>query len=135
MSPVFPRVGVRGFSAPRRPPFMSRSALGRMAAAHAIRYNIGSAITAVTGTTADDTLTKTGHGLPNGASVVLSALVQANPSAGVRFAEATKGGLFVINAAANTFQLAFAPGGPALDLGSDVTSVTVQRVGSSVPFR
>lgn len=118
-------------------PFTSkRAGLSRLLFAPSRMHTIGSAITAVTGVTSTDTLTKTTHGLPNGANVVLSSLVQSNPAldAAKRFADMAKGGLFVVNQTANTFQLAVAPGGPVVDLGTDITSVTVQRVGSAAPI-
>jgi hypothetical protein len=93
-------------------------------------HTIGSALTGVIGTNSNDTFTKTSHGLPNGANVVLSAL-----TGGTGLTQYLKSGLFVVNTAANTFQLALAPGGTPVDLGSDVSALTVQRVGSAAPIR
>jgi hypothetical protein len=128
MSPVLPRGRRVGLAQPRSVPFLSR-ALGRNAVPGSQRYNVGAAITAITGVNSSDTFTKTSHGLVNGDNVVLSALVGGSALAGL-----TAGGLFVVAAAANTFQLARVPGGAPVDLGSDVSSVTAQKVVSGAPL-
>ncbi len=113
-------------------PFTSkRAGLSRLLYAPSLRYNVGSAITAVTAVTSTDTFTKTSHGLPNGANVVLSSLVGGSAA----FAQLLKNGFFVLNQSANTFQLSLDPDGPVVDIGVDISSVTVQRVSSGAPLR
>jgi hypothetical protein len=81
----------------------------------------GANITGVTSTGSPDTFTKTAHGLSNGDLIVFSSvsggggLVAAFP-------------YFVVSTAANTFQVALTVGGSALDLTSDVTSATVNKL-------
>jgi hypothetical protein len=110
-------------------PRANRVGLGQPPIMGSVRYNVGAAITAVTGVNSTDTFTKVGHGLVNGDNVVLSALV-----GGTGLAILAMGGLFVVGVAGNNFQLARVPGGAAVDLGSDVTSVTVQKVRSGPPL-
>lgn len=62
-----------------------------------------------------DTVTKTAHGLSNGASVRLSSIASAT---GVNSTDP----YFVVGAAANTFQLALTNGGAAVDITADGTA-------------
>lgn len=81
----------------------------------------GANITGVTSTGSPDTFTKTAHGLSNGDLIVFSSvtggsgLVAGHP-------------YFVVNTAANTFQVALTSGGSAVDLSSDVTAATVNKL-------
>lgn len=79
---------------------------------------VSSALTSVTGTASTDVFTKTSHGMVNGASVLLSSL-----SGGTGLSTSTT--YYVINRAANTFQLSATPGGAAVDFTTNVTSVSV----------
>lgn len=79
---------------------------------------VGSALTSVTGSNSTDTFTKSTHGMVNNAQVVLSA-----KTGGSGLSTTTT--YYVVASATNTFQLALTPGGTAVDLGSDVSSVTV----------
>ncbi len=88
------------------------------AATHVGLLEAQTALTAVTGVNSTDTFTKTAHGLSNGDIVVLSSLTGGSGLVAGR-------PYYVINQAANTFQLALIAGGTAVDLGSDVSSVTV----------
>lgn len=90
----------------------------RTAATHAGLFEAGTALTSVTGTTADDTFTKTAHGMANGTVVILSGLTGGSGLVAGRV-------YFVIGQTANTFQLSLTSGGSAVDLGSDVTAATV----------
>jgi hypothetical protein len=88
----------------------------RTSATHMGLQTKGPNITGVTGVTSTDTFTKTAHGL-----VVLSGLTGGSGLvAGDPY--------FVVSTAANTFQLALTPGGSAVDLGSDVTAATVNKL-------
>jgi hypothetical protein len=126
--PVLPRAYPWGWHTRQVTAFAGKRALGRLTVAQSIRYNVGAAVTGITGTDSTDTFTKTSHGFTNGANVVGSGL-----TGGSALAPLLLGGLFVINAAANTFQLARVPNGAAVDLGSDVTALTLQRIVSGVP--
>lgn len=88
---------------------------------HVGLFDSAAPLTSVTGVTSSDTFTKTSHGLADGDIVVLSAL-----SGGVGLVVGRV--YFVVGSAANTFQLALTPGGAAVDLGSDVSSVTVTEL-------
>jgi hypothetical protein len=93
----------------------------RTSATHMGLQTKGPNITGVTGVTSTDTFTKTAHGLANGDLVVLSGLTGGSGLvAGDPY--------FVVSTAANTFQLALTPGGSAVDLGSDVTAATVNKL-------
>ncbi len=85
------------------------------------------AITGVTGVTSTDTFTKTAHGLANGTAVILTSMTGGSAlkagSAGNADEQARI--YFVVNTAANTFQLAHVVGGAVVDLGTDVSAVTV----------
>lgn len=94
---------------------------------HAGLLDAGTEITAVTATNADDTFTKTAHGLANGTLVVLT---EKTGGSGVTAGDAGNANglaepLFVIGSLANTFQLSRTSGGTAVDIGSDITSVKV----------
>jgi hypothetical protein len=73
-------------------------------------------LTSVTATAATDLFTKTAHGLTDGRRVTLTS-----PPTGL----AVNVPYFVINSTANTFQLALTPGGSAVDVTADSTTVTV----------
>ena len=93
----------------------------RTSATHMGLMNKGADITGVTGVTSTDTLTKASHGLANGDMVILSALTGGNLIvAGDPY--------FVVASATNTFQLALTPAGAAIDIGTDLSSATVNRV-------
>lgn len=87
---------------------------------HAGAFQKGADITGVTSTGSPDTFTKTAHGLSNGDVITFTSITGG-------------GGLvanhpyFVINTAANTFQIALTAGGSAVDLTSDVTAATVNK--------
>jgi len=85
---------------------------------HVGAFDASPALTSVTGVTSTDTFTKTSHGMANGTVVVLSALTGGT---GLNVQRV----YFVIGQTANTFQLSTTSGGSAVDLGTDVTSVTV----------
>lgn len=97
---------------------------------HAGLFDAQTPITGVTGVTSTDTFTKTAHGLANGDLVVLT---EKTGGSGIRAGNAGNADglaepLFVIASTANTFQLARTPGGSAVDLGSDITGVTVTEL-------
>lgn len=76
---------------------------------------------ATTGETVDDTFDETAHPFNNGDLVVLSGLSGGSGLvAGLPY--------FVVNDAANSFQIALVPGGAAVDFGTDVTAVNVTRL-------
>lgn len=81
----------------------------------------GANITGVTSTGSPDTFTKTSHGLSNGDLVVFSSIT-AGAGLVVLFP------YFVVSTATNTFQLALTSGGAAIDLSSDLTTGTVNKV-------
>jgi len=81
---------------------------------------LASTLTSVTGSNSSDTFTKTAHGLTNDTIVTLSA-----KTGGSGLSTSTY--YYVVAAATNTFQLATTLNGTAVDLGSDVSSVTVTR--------
>jgi len=96
------------------------NALGALAT-HIGILDAATPITTVTGVTSTDTFTKTSHGLSNGDLVVLSSLTGGSGLvAGAPY--------FVVAQATNTFQLSLTSGGSAVDLGTDVTSVTVTEL-------
>jgi hypothetical protein len=88
---------------------------------HAGLLTKGANITAVTSTGSPDTFTKTAHGLANGDIIVFSSitggsgLVAGHP-------------YYVVSTATNTFQIALVANGSAVDLTSDVTAATVNRL-------
>lgn len=130
MSPVVPRTTPFGSGTPRGGAFTGHRSLGRAGLAPSWRSNVGAAVPSVTGASATNTFTKTAHPFQNNDNVVLSNLVGS-----ASLAKLIGGGLFIINRATNTFQLAGVPNGTPVVLDSDVTSVTVQKVSSSVPTR
>lgn len=81
---------------------------------------LASTLTSVTGSNSTDTFTKTGHALTTDTIVTLSA-----KTGGSGLSTSTY--YYVVNPASTTFQLATSRGGAAVDLGSDVSSVTVTR--------
>jgi hypothetical protein len=85
---------------------------------HAGLLDEGAAITAVTGANSTDTLTKAGHGLSNGNLVVLRS-----KSGGSAVKEEFP--YFVVGVSGDDFQLSQTPGGSAVNLGSDISSVSV----------
>lgn len=81
----------------------------------------GANITGVTSTGSPDTFTKTAHGLSNGDLIVFSSISGGTGLiAGFPY--------FVVSTAANTFQAALTSGGSAIDLTSDVSSATVNKL-------
>jgi hypothetical protein len=81
----------------------------------------GANITAVTSTGSPDTFTKTAHGLSNGDLIVFSSITGgAGLVAGFPY--------YVVSTAANTFQAALTSGGAAIDLSSDVSAATVNKL-------
>jgi hypothetical protein len=78
------------------------------------------AVTAITGVTATDIFTKTAHGYVNGDLVKITALTGGSNLVVGRF-------YYIIASAANTFQLANTTGGAAVDLGTDVTAMSLVR--------
>lgn len=81
----------------------------------------GANITGVVSTGSPDTFTKTAHGLSDGDFIVFSAITGGT---GLVAGHA----YFVVSAAANTFQIALTAGGSAVDLSSDVTAATVNKL-------
>lgn len=77
-----------------------------------------SAITSVTGTASSDTFNKNSHGLANGDLVVLRS-----KTGGTGIYEEQP--YFVINQAANTFQLSRLRGGSAINFTTDISGVSV----------
>jgi hypothetical protein len=94
---------------------------------HVGLLDAGADLTAVTAVTSTDTFTKTAHGLANGQLVVLTAMsggtgvIAGNAGNANGLAEP----LYVVNQAANTFQLSRKSGGTVVDIGTDITAVTV----------
>jgi hypothetical protein len=81
------------------------------------------ALTGVTGVTSTDTFTKTAHGLSAGAPVAFSGFTGGSGLvAGQTYYVRTAG------LTANAFTVSAAPGGAAVDLGSDVSGATVSEV-------
>jgi hypothetical protein len=97
---------------------------------HAALFDEAAAITAVTATAADDTFTKTSHGLSNGDLVILTELSGgAGLFAGdVGNANEAARPYFVIGSTASTFQLSETSGGSAINFTSDVTAVKVTEL-------
>lgn len=79
------------------------------------------ALAGVTGTATTNLLNKTSHGLANGDAVILSSL---SGGAGLF---ATVVPYFVVGVSGADFQLAYTPGGTAIDFTTDITSVTVTK--------
>jgi hypothetical protein len=75
----------------------------------------------ITGVTSTDILTKTAHGLSNGDVAIPSALTGGS---GLVSGDV----YYVIGVTTNTFQLALTPGGAAVDLGTDVTAMTLTKL-------
>lgn len=100
---------------------VARATAPALSITHVGLMSKGADITAVTSTGSPDTFTKTAHGLSNGDVVIFSSITGG-------------GGLiaghpyFVINTAANTFQISQTSGGAAFDLTSDVTTATVNKL-------
>lgn len=97
---------------------------------HAGLLDAGTPITAVTGTASSNQFAKTAHGLSNGDLVVLTEMTGGT---GLRAGDAANANgvaepLFVINTAANTFELSRSSGGTAVDFTSDITAVTVTKL-------
>lgn len=96
------------------------NALGALAT-HAGLFDAQTAITGVTAEADDDTFTKTAHGLSDNDLVILSALTGGTGlTAGVPY--------FVRDSAANTFKLATSPGGTAVGISVDYSSLTVTEL-------
>lgn len=75
-----------------------------------------------------DQITVTGHGYADGDLVVFTAL---NGGGGLKLNR----GYYVVNAAANTFQVATAPAGAPVDVTSDATALTVRKSGNELLVR
>jgi hypothetical protein len=90
----------------------------------------GPNITAVTSTGSPDTFTKTAHGLSNGDVIIFTAVTGGTGLKAGSAANADGKGYpyFVINTAANTFQISETSGGSAVDLSSDVSAATVNKL-------
>lgn len=86
-----------------------------------ISFNVTVPLTSVTTDVTADTFTKTAHGLANTQPIVITGL---NLTTGASLAN--NGIYFVVNTAANTFQLALQQGGAAIDLtGANDSAVTI----------
>jgi len=81
-------------------------------------FEDGTPIGSVTGAASTDTFTLNGHGLTDGTLVFLSDLMGGNGLVEGR-------PYFVVNSAANTFQLSHYPGGDPVNFTTDVSDVTV----------
>lgn len=81
----------------------------------------GGARFAITGDSATDTFTASGHGMPNGTAVKLS-----NLSGGAGLSTTTT--YYVISTATNTFQLSTTVGGGAVDFTTTLTAGTLKPV-------
>lgn len=97
---------------------------------HAGLLDAATAITGVTGTASTNSFSKTAHGLSNGDLVILTEMTGG---AGLRAGDAgnanqTAEPLFVINTAANTFELSRTTGGTAVDFTTDISAVTVTEL-------
>jgi hypothetical protein len=77
---------------------------------------------AVTGTSSSNLINLTAHGFANGTILTFSAL-----TGGSSLATATN--YYVVNTAANTFQLSLTSGGAVQALGSDISAATIYRPG------
>jgi hypothetical protein len=101
---------------------------------HAGLLDAATPITTVTGTASTNVFNKNTHGLSNGDLVVLSEMTVSGGGAnGLAAGDAGNVNnaaepLFVINQAANTFELSRAPGGSAVDFTADVSAVTVTKL-------
>lgn len=97
---------------------------------HAALMTKGADITGVTGVNSSDTFTKTSHGLANGDLVILTAMTGgSNLWAGdAGNANEVARPYFVIGVSGSNFQLSEKSGGSAVDLGSDVSAVTVNKL-------
>lgn len=97
----------------------------KAAATHEGLFSKGADITAVTSTGSPDTFTKTAHGLSIGDLVTASAITGGTGAtalvAGDPYYVATTG------FTANAFQLAYTPGGSAINFSTDVTASTFNK--------
>jgi hypothetical protein len=119
--PAVPRALPFGFGSPRSAPHTRH-------VAPSIRYNVGAAVTAITGANATNLFTKAAHGFSGGENVVITAR-----TGGAGLEKVEGGGLFVLFVSASTFRLALSPGSPEVDFTTDVTAMTLQKVSSSAP--
>lgn len=87
----------------------------------------GAGITGVTSVTSTDTFTKTSHGLANGTPILLTAMTggTALKAGNAGNADELARVYFVVNTAANTFQVSHTVGGSVVDHGTDISAVTV----------
>lgn len=76
----------------------------------------------VTGTSSDNQIAASSHGLPEGAAVVLRSKTGGS-------SVAINTIYYILNAEADSFQLASTPGGSALALGSNITAGILYRPG------
>jgi HK97 family phage major capsid protein len=77
--------------------------------------------TPATGSASTDVFTATGHGLSDGNAIIFSAVTGGAPlTAGTRY--------YARDTTANTFKVTATSGGAAIDITSDMTAGTVQRV-------
>jgi hypothetical protein len=97
---------------------------------HGALFDAATPITGVTGTAADDTFSKTSHGLANGDLVILTELTGgAGLFAGdVGNANEAARPYFVVGALTNSFQLSETSGGSAVNFTTDVTALTVTEL-------
>ena len=97
---------------------------------HVALFDAAAEITGVTGENSDDVFDKTSHGLSNGDLVILTEKTGGSSLTAGDASNANEAAIpyFVINVAANTFQLALTAGGSAVDFGSDITAVKVIKL-------
>jgi hypothetical protein len=78
------------------------------------------AVTAITGVTSTDIFTKTSHGFTNGDVVKITALTGGTGLVNGRI-------YYIIGVSGNNFQLSNIAGGSAVDLGTDVTAMSLVK--------
>lgn len=92
---------------------------------HVGLFDQGTPVTGITGETVDDVFDKTSHGFANGTLIVLTEKTGGTGlfAGNADNADENSRFYFVVNQAANTFQVAYTPGGAAVDFGTDVTAI------------
>lgn len=90
---------------------------GRQAPLFIIQNAVGTPITSVTGSSSDDVIAKTAHGLSNGDKIIFTAI-----TGGTGLATYTT--YYVVSATTNTFQVALESGGTALTF-ADFSAATI----------
>lgn len=88
---------------------------------HVGAFQAGTPLTSVTGSNSTDVFAKVAHGMSNGQVVILSSLTGGS---GLNVSKP----YFVVNKNNDDFQLSGVAGGSAVDLGSDVSGVTVTPI-------